>query len=134
MKKGELQVGEKERSAQLETLYRDIATTISEKCINPETKRPYTVTIIEKAMADLHVSVSTNKSAKQQALEIIKSLQEKKVMPIARAQMRLRILLPSKEGKRLKGQITALVASIEEEDWADDYEMVSFICAMFNRE
>jgi ribosome maturation protein SDO1 len=31
-------------------LFRDIATIIAEKCVNPETRRPYTVTMIEKAL------------------------------------------------------------------------------------
>lgn len=66
MKKGELQVSEKERHAQLESMFRDIATTVSDKCVNPKTNRPYTVTLIEKAMKDLHFSVKPNKSTKQQ--------------------------------------------------------------------
>ena len=66
LKKGELQVGEKERTQQMSTLYRDISTIVSDKCINPETKRPYPVTTIEKVMSDLHVSIHPNKSAKQQ--------------------------------------------------------------------
>lgn len=66
LKKGELQVGEKERSQQLSSLYKDISTIVSEKCINPESKRPYPVTTIEKCLADLHFSVNPNKNAKQQ--------------------------------------------------------------------
>lgn len=68
LKKGELQVSDKERHAQLESMFRDIATTVSEKCVNPKTNRPYTVTLIEKAMKDLHFSVKPNKSTKQQVL------------------------------------------------------------------
>lgn len=64
--KGELQVSDKERQAQLETMFRDIATIVSEKCINPETRRPYTVNLIERAMKDIHYSVNTNKNSKQQ--------------------------------------------------------------------
>ncbi len=64
--KGELQVTEKERHAQLESSFRDIATIVSDKCVNPESKRPYTVTMIEKAMKDLHFSVKPTKSNKQQ--------------------------------------------------------------------
>ncbi|KAJ1679525.1 hypothetical protein EV182_001875, partial [Spiromyces aspiralis] len=74
LKKGEQQVSEKERGHKLDEISRDIATTIAEKCINPQTKRAYTVNIIEKAMGDLHYSVNPNKSTKQQALEVIKLL------------------------------------------------------------
>lgn len=64
--KGELQVSDKERQSQLETSFRDIATIVAEKCVNPETKRPYTVNLIERAMKDIHYSVKANKSTKQQ--------------------------------------------------------------------
>ncbi len=66
--KGELQVSEKERNNQLESMFRDIATIVADKCVNPETKRPYTVGIIERAMKDVHYSVITTRSTKQQVL------------------------------------------------------------------
>ena len=47
-------------------MFRDIATIVAEKCVNPETKRPYTVSLIERAMKDIHYSVKANKSTKQQ--------------------------------------------------------------------
>ncbi|XP_046688666.1 ribosome maturation protein SBDS-like, partial [Homalodisca vitripennis] len=64
--KGELQVSDKERQTQLDSLFNDIATTVADKCVNPETKRPYPVSIIEKAMKDVHFSVKPNRNAKQQ--------------------------------------------------------------------
>ena len=64
--KGDLQVSEKERSSQLESMFREIATMVAEKCVNPETKRPYTVGLIERAMKDVHFSVNPHKSTKQQ--------------------------------------------------------------------
>ena len=57
---------EKERHSQLESSVRDIATIVADKCINPETKRPYTVTMIERAMKELHFSVKPTKGTKQQ--------------------------------------------------------------------
>jgi ribosome maturation protein SDO1 len=66
LKKGDIQITEKERSIQLEQVTKDIASIISSKCINPDTKRPYTSSMVEKAMSDLHVSINTSKSAKQQ--------------------------------------------------------------------
>lgn len=66
LEKGELQVGEKERNASLEVIGKDVASIIAEKCIHPETKRPYTIGMIEKAMADIHVSIHPTRSAKQQ--------------------------------------------------------------------
>lgn len=64
--KGELQVSDKERQGQLESTLKEIATIVAEKCVNPDTKRPYPVTMIEKGMKDIHYSVKPNKSSKQQ--------------------------------------------------------------------
>jgi ribosome maturation protein SDO1 len=43
--RGELQVSEKERGALYESVYRDVASTVAEKTVNPENNRPYTVRI-----------------------------------------------------------------------------------------
>ena len=60
--KGDLQVSDKERQAQQEAMFRDIATTISDKCVNPETKRPYPVSIIEKVAVMLCLVCKCNVS------------------------------------------------------------------------
>lgn len=83
--------------------------------------------MIEKAMQEsLHYSVNLNKNAKQQALEVIRLLQESGIMPIAPAQMRIRLIMPAKDGKRLKDKLLPMLASVEEEDWNEEYELVSF--------
>ncbi|KAJ3590990.1 hypothetical protein NHX12_008938 [Muraenolepis orangiensis] len=123
--KGELQVSDKERQSQLETMFRDIATIVAEKCVNPETKRPYTVNLIERAMKDVHYSVKANKSTKQQALEVIKQLKES--MEIQRAHMRIRLVLPAKEGKRLKEKLKPLLKVVESEDFNEQLEMVCLV-------
>lgn len=56
----------KERDAQLDTSFREIATIVADKCVNPRTKLPYPVGMIEKAMSDIHFSVNLTKNAKQQ--------------------------------------------------------------------
>jgi len=108
----------------LDGMYRDIATIVAEKCVNPETQRPYTVTMIEKAMADLHLSVNPSRSAKSQALDVIKQLLEKKTIPIARAQMRIRIVVSSKDGKKIRDRLMSMIASKEDEDLGENYEWV----------
>ncbi|XP_014310846.1 ribosome maturation protein SBDS isoform X1 [Myotis lucifugus] len=123
--KGEVQVSDKERHTQLEQMFRDIATIVADKCVNPETKRPYTVILIERAMKDIHYSVNTNKSTKQQALEVIKQLKEK--MKIERAHMRLRFILPVNEGKKLKEKLKPLIKVIESEDYNQQLEIVCLI-------
>ena len=46
--------------------FHEVDVIVADKCVNTETKRPYPVTMIEKAMKDLHFSVKPNQSAKQQ--------------------------------------------------------------------
>ncbi|XP_050410050.1 ribosome maturation protein SBDS [Patella vulgata] len=125
--KGELQVSEKERQANAESMFRDIATVVSDKCVNPDTNRPYPVTMIEKAMKDLHFSVKPNKNTKQQALEVIKQFKENETIKIQRAQMRLRATIPAKEGKKLREKIKKIATQIEEDTFEEDLEMVVLI-------
>ncbi|KAL0173396.1 hypothetical protein M9458_029364, partial [Cirrhinus mrigala] len=113
-------------------MFRDIATIVAEKCVNPETKRPYTVSLIERAMKDIHYSVKANKSTKQQDLtltgevsvinaNVIKQLKES--IQIQRAHMRLRFVLPAKDGKRLKEKLKPLINTVENEEFDDQLEM-----------
>lgn len=123
--KGELQVSDKERQLALESMFKDIATTVASKCVNPETKRPYPVTMIENAMKDeIHFSVKPNRNAKQQALDVISQLKE--VMPLERVQMRLRIVISEKEARKLKDKVIKLATKIETEEW--DNGSLTIIC------
>lgn len=92
---------------------------VSEKCVNPETKRPYTVTMIEQAMKDAHYSVNTTKNAKQQALDVIRLLQSSGTLPIERAEMRIRLEIPQKEAKKLREKVHKLTKKIESEEFTD---------------
>ncbi|KAF1984020.1 Shwachman-Bodian-diamond syndrome protein [Aulographum hederae CBS 113979] len=51
--KGELQVGEKERGAQLDMLQKEVVEIVSGKIVDPGTKRVYTTGMIEKALDQL---------------------------------------------------------------------------------
>jgi ribosome maturation protein SDO1 len=68
-------------------------------CINPDTKRPYPISIIEKGLKDIHFSVKPNKNTKQQALEAIPQL--KTSMKIERAQMKIRLSVTGNSCKSL---------------------------------
>ena len=111
-----MQVTSKERQVEADSKTHDIATVVATKCINKETKRPFPVATIETAMKDLHFSINPNRSAKQQALEVIKMLSA--TMPIERAQMRIRIEVPLKVGKDVKKSVESLVATFESETFA----------------
>lgn len=63
---GELQVGEVERGHDLEAKRKELATLISQRCVDPVTKRPYAVTMIEKAMTEAGFSLQAEKTAKAQ--------------------------------------------------------------------
>jgi len=115
---GELQVSDKERQAEREALFKEVAQTITEKCVNPETKRPYPVSMIEKAMKECHIAVKPNKGAKQQALEIVPKLKE--VIPLSRAQMRLKIVVPFKDFRKLDKKINKMKLTKESEEKTDD--------------
>lgn len=124
--KGELQVSEKERSNQLETSFKEIATTVANMCVNPETKRPYPVTIIEKALHELHFSVKPNRTSKQQALEVIPKLRE--TMSIDRAKMRVKIFIPAHSAKSIKEKVEHCISKIEEEQWQEgSLELIGLI-------
>lgn len=100
--KGELQISDKERQNQMESSLKEIATIIADKCVNPDTKRPYPVTMIEKGMKQIHFSVKPNKNNKQQALVAMKELKEKNVLPIERAQMKIRVMCSKKHRQSLR--------------------------------
>ncbi|KAL6053396.1 Ribosome maturation protein SBDS [Balamuthia mandrillaris] len=137
--KGEIQVSGEERKHQLDSMFRDVATIVAEKCVNPETGRPLTVGLVERAMRDIHYSVNPTKNAKSQALDVIKKLQEKPDFPIARAPMRLKLVLPLAEGENVKQQLLestgeeegqALLKTLEKEETREEegkYEMVILI-------
>ncbi|KAK6346088.1 hypothetical protein TWF730_010420 [Orbilia blumenaviensis] len=58
--KGELQVGDKERTQQLEMLQKEVVQIVTEKCVDPATGRVYPSGLIEKAMEGL---MSRNQNA-----------------------------------------------------------------------
>lgn len=65
-----LQVSDKERQLELDSLFKDVASVLSEKCINPDNNKPYTISMLERALKDVHFSVDLHRNAKQQALEV----------------------------------------------------------------
>ncbi|KAI9783106.1 MAG: hypothetical protein M1839_004275 [Geoglossum umbratile] len=67
LNKGELQVGEKERTAQLERLHNEVVGIVAGKLVNPETKIVYTTGMIEKALAELSSKHEEKKEEKKGA-------------------------------------------------------------------
>ncbi|XP_072999682.1 uncharacterized protein [Typha latifolia] len=114
LEKGELQVAGKERESQLTSQFRDIATIVMQKTINPETQRPYTISMIERLMREIHFAVDPHTSSKKQALEVIRELQ--KHFPIRRSPMRLRLVIPEKNLSALMEKLNGWNVSITSKD------------------
>ncbi|KAG6522648.1 hypothetical protein ZIOFF_019794 [Zingiber officinale] len=114
LEKGELQVAGKERESQLSSQFRDIATIVMQKTINPETHRPYTISMIERLMHETHFAVDSNQSSKKQALEVIRELQ--KHFPIERSPMRLRLVVPEKSFPTLIEKLSGWNPNITSKD------------------
>ena len=136
-----MQVSDKERQVSSETNFKELANMISDMCVNPDTKRPYSTTVIEKTLKDCHFTMKSNRSVKQhviilktlllitfnfQALEAIPKLREH--IKIDRAKMRLRIAIPSKDAKSLHTRIKNLFESVEVENWEEGaFDIVGLI-------
>ncbi|GAB2281247.1 hypothetical protein Dimus_015852 [Dionaea muscipula] len=95
-----------------------------QKTINPETLRPYTVSMIERLMHEIHFAVDLNSSSKKQALEVIRELQ--KHFPIKRSPMRLRIDVPEQSFPSLLEKLNAWSAIITSKE--ESASQVSVIC------
>ena len=93
--------------------------------VDPSTNRKHTVGMIEKAMSEVGFSVKQDKTAKAQALDLIKRLStEQEVLPIRRVRMRVRMTMPAKDAKRLMERVKAEIEEMEEEDMGQEWEAV----------
>jgi ribosome maturation protein Sdo1 len=125
LKKGEVQVNEKERDHDLGALRREIATLVSEKCVDPATQRPHPVGLVEKGMNESGFSVKPGKSAKSQVSECIRLLQEKSTLPIQRARMRIRVAIPKDQADAVKAKIVEGAEKVEDEKTGEEWEAAS---------
>lgn len=115
-----------ERGHQLAALSREIATAVTEMTVDPATGRKHTVGMVEKAMSEMGFSTKSDKTAKAQALDLIRQLAlPESVLPVQRVRMRVRITMPSKDAKRVKEKVLELVDEVEEEDMDAEWETVS---------
>ncbi|WWC93151.1 SBDS family rRNA metabolism protein [Kwoniella dendrophila CBS 6074] len=126
LRKGELQINNLERTHQLSSLSREIATLVSEMTVDPNTNRKHTVGMIEKTMSEIGFSVKSDKPAKPQALELIKKLstEENTTLPIRRSRMRIRITMSNKDAKKIKDQLLKEVDEVEEDLMDMDWEAI----------
>lgn len=122
-----LQVSDKERKLQYDNLYKDVSSIIAEKCIDPNTNRQYTATIIERALKDVHFNPDLKKSAKQQAFsEALPLLQAR--FSIQRANMRVQLHAPISHKAAVKEMIQAQKFVLEATHMNSDSGTALFVC------
>ncbi|KAG7599534.1 Ribosome maturation protein Sdo1/SBDS [Arabidopsis suecica] len=126
LEKGELQVAGKERESQFSSQFRDIATIVMQKTINPETQRPYTIGMVERLMHEIHFAVDPHSNSKKQALDVIRELQ--KQFPIKRSPMRLRLTVPVQNFPSLLEKLKEWDASVVSKD--ESGTQMSTVCEM----
>mmetsp|Transcript_40361 Transcript_40361/g.121609 ORF Transcript_40361/g.121609 Transcript_40361/m.121609 type:complete len:466 (-) Transcript_40361:124-1521(-) len=114
--KGQVQVSDMERSAQLENTQREVAAMVSAKCVDPSSNRPYTTGQIRDAMREVGFMVHPTRSVKQQFLDCVRLLRERDVLRIERAKMELCVIVDGEdEGKRMVRRLTEAGAIVDEE-------------------
>ena len=65
LKKGEMQVGERERHAQAERIHNEVVDIVAGKLVDPKSKRVYTAGMIEKALERLSSQGAQHKQEEQ---------------------------------------------------------------------
>lgn len=115
MSKGEIQLSEKERQIMLNKINNELITIISAKCINPKSKKRYPPTMIHKALTELKFSPVLNKSTKIQALDAIRLLVSKQIIPIVRAKMKVKISVAAEYSETIE-KLKHLVATNNDAD------------------
>ncbi|KAJ5733551.1 hypothetical protein N7493_002337 [Penicillium malachiteum] len=139
LRKGEVQVGERERKDILDRVEKEVLDIVSGRLVDPTTKRVYTSGMISKALDQLSsasgqqqtgdgpgagdeqpkkpiwTGVSSNRSAKSQALDAMKALIAWQPIPVMRARMRLRVTCPVSLLKQSVKAAPAAGASKEKE-------------------
>lgn len=118
--RGEIQLSEKERQLMLNKINNEMLTLISAKCINPKSKKRYPPTMIHKALVELKFSPVLNKPAKIQALEAIRLLCAKQIIPIVRARMRVKVILNDNNEADLIEKLTKLIVTSAPNAITDD--------------
>jgi len=115
LQKGELQVGDKERALEHENLWKELATLVSEKAVDPATHRPYPTSIIQKVMNESGFSIKSDKNAKSQVSACIKHIQQHSRLAIQRARMRVRVILPASAVTLARQPLISLADTVEDE-------------------
>ena len=91
--KGDIQTGEKEREKGTANFKRYISNIIVQKTYNTDNGLPFPQDIITQALDNINFNYNEKENEKKQALKAIKELISKKVLPIERKLIQLKISL-----------------------------------------
>ena len=114
LSEGEVQVNELERKSQQDSLLKDVATIIAEKCVDSQSGCPVPYTIIMRALEDIHINIKAGQPAKKQALMIIKTHKDK--LGLERAKMRIRLTYPIGMSETLRTLIEQITSESTREE------------------
>ena len=95
---GDVQVSDMERGARLESTTREVAGMVSERCVHPVSRRPYTASQVRDAMRAAGFMVHPTRGAKQQFLDCVKLLRRTGALELERAKMELALVLIEDDG------------------------------------
>jgi ribosome maturation protein SDO1 len=111
---GDLQVAQHERTSEVDEVLKDVITIISQKCVHTATKRPFPAHVIEQALKTMGAAVKPDQPAKKQALHLIQKLVDSNILPIQRANMKLRVTIvaPTSSSEE-EGTIASTSASVQ---------------------
>jgi ribosome maturation protein SDO1 len=97
---GQLQVAHHERTVEVDDMFKDISTIISQKCVDKFTGRPLAPQVIEQTLRQMGVAIRLDQPVKKQALAFIHQLIDSALIPIARARMKVRCSFSSEENQK----------------------------------
>jgi ribosome maturation protein SDO1 len=109
LERGEFQLSDLERQQALEGALSQIATQVAANCVNPETRRPYTVGQVRAALSN-H-PLQPHKPAKKQYLDAIKFLRRSS-FPVERAKMELALRYPIGQEEQIEAALGKLGAEV----------------------
>ncbi|MEM4703035.1 MAG: ribosome assembly factor SBDS [Candidatus Pacearchaeota archaeon] len=116
IKQGELQLPQEYREKMRDMKFKQIIDFLTKNCIDPRTGIPYTTIVLATALKEIGVRIDENRDATEQALVIIRKLEEK--LPIKIATKRLMVTVPPEH----VGHTYSFLQKFnrEKEEWLND--------------
>ncbi|KAG9412505.1 hypothetical protein AC1031_015419 [Aphanomyces cochlioides] len=106
------------------SVFREVAGIVAERCVHPESNRPYSVSSIEKLMKDTQYALNPNRSVKQQASDVVESLKAR--IPITRAKMKVQVSVGLQDESLLNDFLSSITTNIVEQQSSD--AGLSYVC------